>query len=71
MKTVLLSAKPEPVTPAPELAATVCRVGGSGAITDPLLVQVQFLAKGAAQFSVRLGPEYARALGRSLLEAAK
>lgn len=72
MKTVLLSAKPEPVTPAPDLEARIENSDNrTGQMAVESVVQLSFLSRGAHQFSVRIGKEYARALGKALTEAAR
>lgn len=72
MKTVLLSAKPEPVTPAPDLEARIenCR-GQTGAMCEETLVRLGFFVKGEHRFSVMIKKEFAQNLGRALVRAAK
>lgn len=71
---VLLSDKPEPVTPPPELAATVIMsVDNDGTILPRrAMVTLYFHGKqGGVDFSIRIEPKYAYRLGEALCEAGR
>lgn len=70
---VLLSEKPEPVAPPPELAATVIlRVDGADTLQRHYCVLLSFQGRsGTTDYSIRIKPEYAYRLGEALCAAGR
>lgn len=70
---VLLSEKPRPSTPPPELACVVDVIheGVAGSIAAVKCVQVLFQSKGQHAYGFRISQEQAADLARALNRAAK